>query len=125
MADPPVDPERSEELPPPKGIRRAAEAASRMNADPRLIVALKRMRELLPGDSRYGDPLSTAGDAEGTVIGRRLAEATAERPGILREVGLTALQVWQGVAGAETTNREERPVTIAFTDLAGFSSWAL
>jgi adenylate cyclase len=129
MADPPEEQdhelEHAEERPRPKALRRAAEAANRVNTDPRLLVALKMMRELLPGDSRYGDPLSTASDTEGPVIGHRLAEATAERPGLLREAGLTALQVWQGVARSEGDAHGDRPVAIAFTDLADFSSWAL
>jgi adenylate cyclase len=131
MLPPPEDEENvapDQEIEPParpEPLRRAAEAAKNVNTDPRLLVALKMMRELLPGDSRYGDPLSTAGDTEGPVIGRRLAEVTAERPGLLREAGLTALQVWQGVAKSEGDTRGDQPVAIAFTDLAEFSSWAL
>lgn len=79
------------------------------------------MRELLPGDSRYGDPLSTAGDDAAGVAGRQIAES----PGLMREVGLTALQVFQAASEAQGRGRGEEELAIAFTDLVGFSSWAL
>jgi adenylate cyclase len=90
-----------------------------------LVSAIKLLRELLPGDSSYGDPLSTAGGTHAGLIGRRLAEVTAERPGVLREAGLSALQVWEAVAQSRQGSEGERELTIAFTDLAGFSTWAL
>jgi adenylate cyclase len=90
-----------------------------------LLSAIKLLRELLPGDPSYGDPLSTAGGSQAGLIGRRLAEVTAERPSVLREAGLSALQVWEAIAQSRHSGESEQEVTIAFTDLAGFSSWAL
>jgi adenylate cyclase len=90
-----------------------------------LVKAVKILRELLPGDSRFGDPLSTAGSEQSHLIGRRLSELTADRPSLLREAGLGALQVWQAVAGIEGPRRDDDEVTIAFTDLVEFSRWAL
>ena len=56
--------------------------------NPRLLAIAKALRKVLPGDSRFGDdPLSTAGEKQSQVLGRRLAEATAERPTLLREAG--------------------------------------
>lgn len=70
----------------------------RLATDPRLIAAAKALRKVLPGDSSFGDdPLSTAGAKQSQQLGRRLAEATAERPSVLREAGLTALQVWDAM----------------------------
>ena len=43
----------------------------------------------------------------------------------LVEVGKSALQVWQSIAENAGRERGEREVTIVFTDLVGFSSWAL
>jgi adenylate cyclase len=90
-----------------------------------LLTAIKLLRELLPGDPSYGDPLSTAGGTQASLIGRRLAELTAERPGVLREAGLSALQVWEAISQSRQSGNGEQELTIAFTDLAGFSSWAL
>jgi adenylate cyclase len=104
---------------------RFAEAARRLNEDPRLLRATQRARELLPGDSRFGDPLSTAGEEQPQVVGRRLAALTEQRPGVLREAGLSALQLWQAAAEAQGRGRGDREVAIVFTDLVGFSEWAL
>ena len=90
-----------------------------------LLKGVRQLREVLPGDSRYGDPLSTAGRGQSQLIARRLAEATEERPSILREAGLSALQVWQSLTDVEGRGRGERELAIVFTDLVEFSSWAL
>jgi adenylate cyclase len=43
----------------------------------------------------------------------------------LREAGLGALQVWQSFSEARGRGRGERELAIVFTDLVGFSDWAL
>ena len=43
----------------------------------------------------------------------------------MREVGLSALQVWQALSEAQGRGRGDREVTILFTDLVDFSAWAL
>jgi len=58
-------------------------------------------------------------------MGRRLSALTAERPGVLREAGLSALQVWQSVSEAQGRGRGDTELTIVFTDLVEFSAWAL
>jgi adenylate cyclase len=95
------------------------------SANLRLMTALKLARELLPGDSRYGDPLSTTGTEARQQAGRRLGQLAAERPGVLKEAGLSALQVWEAVAGMGGRQTGTDEMVIAFTDLVGFSSWAL
>ncbi len=92
---------------------------------PRLMKAMKIARELLPGDSRYGDPLSTTGSEPRALMARRLGEATKQRPGILKEAGLSALQVWEAVAETESNKLGNDRLAIVFTDLVGFSDWAL
>src|SRR5215210_5877283 len=109
--------------PPRKG--RLARAPDRVDGDPRLLKLVRLGRSRLPGDERYGDPLSLTGDKAPAVLGRRLSSLTAERPGALREVGMSALQVWQGLSEAQGRGRGEHELTIVFTDLAGFSTWAL
>jgi adenylate cyclase len=101
------------------------DSASLSAIAPQLMKAMQIARELLPGDSRYGDPLSTTGSEARAVVARRLGEAAAERPGILKQAGLSALQVWEAVAeGGEEKQGDER-LAIVFTDLVGFSDWAL
>jgi adenylate cyclase len=97
----------------------------RIDKDPRLVKLLRLGRSRLPGDERYGDPLSLTGDQAPAVLGRRLSALTAEQPGALREVGMSALQVWQGVSEAQGRGRGDRELAIVFTDLADFSTWAL
>jgi adenylate cyclase len=101
------------------------ETAKRLNREERLVKLIKRARKLLPGDSRFGDPLSTAGEKQSQLVGRRLSEVTAERPGVLRELGFSALQVWQAMAEAQGRDQGEEEMAIVFTDLVEFSAWAL
>jgi adenylate cyclase len=98
-------------------------AAHRVDSDPRLLAALEWARSRLPGDAAYGDPLSTGDDAVGR-LAAQLAPLAATRPSVLREVGLTALQVWQAHAGLDERQSDEH-LALLFTDLAGFSDWTL
>jgi adenylate cyclase len=104
---------------------KVAATGRRLNQDQRLLTAVRRLRDLLPGDSRFGDPLSVAGGKQSDVVGRRLTELTAERPGVLREAGLSALQVWQAMSEAQGRGRGDVELTILFTDLVNFSDWAV
>lgn len=92
---------------------------------PKLVQAMKVARRLLPGDDRYGDPLSTVGSEPRQVVARRLGDLASERPGVLKEAGLTALQVWEAVSEGETQKLGGDRRAIVFTDLVGFSDWAL
>jgi adenylate cyclase len=100
-------------------------AQSTSTGKQRLLAALKVARELLPGDSRYGDRLSTSGREPRNVLARQLSEAASKRPGLLSEVGMGALQVWEAVAEGQTRESGPRTLAIVFTDLVGFSNWAL
>jgi adenylate cyclase len=104
---------------------RVKKGANKLDSSPALMTASKLVRELLPGDSRYGDPLSTAGDESPQVLGRRLAKLTEKRPGVMREAGMSALQMWQAVSEAQGRGKGSKQLTIVFTDLTGFSEWAL
>ena len=59
------------------------------------------------------------------MIGQRLAIVAGERPSALKELGFSALQVWQSLSEAQGRGRGDREVAIVFTDLVGFSDWAL
>jgi adenylate cyclase len=83
------------------------------------------VRRILPGDSDFGDPMSTGGDRASQQLGRRIAEISADRPSILRELGLGTLQVYEALAAGGWDERGETELTVVFTDLVGFSDWAL
>jgi len=99
--------------------------ARRTDTQPRLLTAARLLRDVLPGDSELGDPLSTAGADPSHVLAKRLSETAPDRPSLSRELGLGALQVWQSLAEAQGRGRGDRAVAILFTDLVDFSSWAL
>jgi class 3 adenylate cyclase len=96
-----------------------------VNGDPRLVEATQRMRRRLPGDERVGDRLSTAGGRPPDLAVRQLAELRNGAPGLMGELGLGAVQLWQAFAESQGRGRGELDVAVMFTDLAGFSSWAL
>jgi len=101
-------------------------AAQGLSADPRLLGIARAIRKILPGDSNLGqDPLSTAGDKPSQVLVRNLADAAAERPSLMREAGLTALQVWDALSHTAGRIPVKADITIAFTDLVKFSDWSL
>jgi adenylate cyclase len=100
--------------------------ARKISTDPRLISAARALRKALPGDSSFGDdPLSTAGEKGSQQLGRRLSEATAEKPSVLREAGLTALQVWDALGSGAGRIPVKADLTILFTDLVEFSNWSM
>lgn len=105
--------------------RRFAALLRRVDENPALMSMFRAARRRLPGDEHYGDPLSLSTDQAPGVIGQQLALVAAERPSALKEVGFSALQVWQSLSEAQGRGRGDREVTIVFTDLAGFSTWAL
>lgn len=101
------------------------DAAQGEDRAPMLMTAMKLARELLPGDSRYGDPLSTAGSEPRALVARRLGDLAQRRPSILKEAGLGALQVMEAVAGTGAREAADPQRAVVFTDLVGFSTWAL
>jgi adenylate cyclase len=82
-------------------------------------------RELLPGDKDLGDPLAGAGENAPQLLARSLTVSGATRPSLTRELGLSALQVWQALSEAQGRGRGDEEVGILFVDLVGFSAWAL
>lgn len=105
-----------------------AEVARRLREFDRsdaMVRIARKVRHRLPGDPGFGDPLSTAGSSSAQSVARLVDRyLDTERPAS-REWALGALQVWQ--SGLEKVGRGQgdREVTIVFTDLVGFSSWAL
>ncbi len=54
-----------------------------------------------------------------------LSEISTDRPGVLGEAGLGALQAWQAISEAQGRGKGKTELAIAFTDLVDFSDWAL
>lgn len=107
-------------------LARVARAPRRVDANPALVEAMRATREmLLPGDAKFGDELSTAGDRLSQVLARHLVEVGAEQPSATRELSLGVLQVWQAISESVGRGVGAEEVAILFTDLVGFSSWAL
>jgi adenylate cyclase len=101
------------------------ERVRRTDSKPELVATAKFFRRLLPGDQRYGDALSTTGERPPERIGRLLSEVQSDRPSAMRELGLGALQAWQALSEVQGRGRGAVDVAILFTDIVGFSSWAL
>jgi len=97
----------------------------RADSHPAALRAARWVRSRLPGDSRFGDALSTAGDEGPQLIGRRVSELQPGRASAAHELGLGALQLWQGLSEASGRGRGDEDVALLFADLAGFSTWAL
>jgi len=95
------------------------------NRQPSLIATVRGVRHALPGDSHFGDPLSTTGMTAARVLGRRAWALTDGRFGVLAELSLAGLQIadWIGedVRGLSASDG----FTILFADLREFSAWAL
>jgi len=88
------------------------------------VAAVQAAREVIPGDSDFGDPLSTSGTTPAHVLGRG-AWTLRSRLSLLAELALAGLQVadWLGEDLRGVSAAPEQ--SILFTDLAGFSEWAL
>jgi adenylate cyclase len=106
-------------------LARLRGAATRLDSEPSLISVARRFRQRLPGDEKFGDPLSTAGRAPVQVIARGVSALQPRRESVAKELGLSALQIWQSLSEATGRGRGELEMALLFTDLVGFSSWAL
>ena len=104
---------------------RATAAARTANRRQAAVDALRRVRRALPGDPGFGDPLSSAGTDSAAVVARLADRLFDEEPRATHEVALGALQLWH--AAMQRTGRGRRPdeLTLLFTDIVGFSGWAL
>lgn len=111
--------------PPAARLARLRAAVLRWDREPALLSAARDIRRRLPGDEKFGDPLSTAGRAPVEVIARSVSALQPGRASVAKELGLSALQIWQSVSEATGRGRGELEMALLFTDLVGFSGWAL
>jgi adenylate cyclase len=107
-----------------RGVRLLG-AARRLNRDPRLVEGARRLRERTVGQHDLSERLASAQASTAQVAARRLLAPRGQTPGTLGEIGLAALQAWQRLSESQGRGRGELDVAVLFTDLAGFSSWAL
>ena len=105
-----------------RGIRTRA---VQLDGQPGFVDWARRLRRRLPGDERFGDVLSTAGESPVQVIARGVSSLQPDRDSAVKELGLAGLQVWQSLSEATGRGRGEVELALLFTDLVGFSSWAL
>jgi adenylate cyclase len=105
--------------------RKLRRFAVQVDSHSSLLSATRRLRRQLPGDEQFGDPLSTAGVQPVEVIGRTVSALQPDRKSVLQELGFAGLQVWQSLSEAAGRGRGTQEMAVMFTDLAGFSSWAL
>jgi adenylate cyclase len=106
-------------------LARLRRAALRLDSGSGLLAAARGLRRRLPGDARFGDPLSTAGDAPVQLIARSVSSLRPKRESVVKELGLAGLQVWQSLSEATGRGAGEDELALLFTDLVDFSTWAL
>ena len=107
-------------------LQRLREAAIRLDSHPAVLGAVEKLRRRAPGDAKFGDRLSSEGGRNpAALVARGVSALEPDRPSALHDLGLGALQVWQTLAESAGRGRGDREVTLVFTDLVGFSSWAL
>ena len=66
-----------------------------------------------------------AASADPAAAARAAGRLLGERDAASREISLGALQVWQALRERSVRQPTNEEVTLVFTDLVGFSAWAL
>jgi adenylate cyclase len=90
----------------------------RTDANPQLVRTARFLRSLIPG----GEPETSEMPQP---MQRLVEEVQPQGDSALREIGKGALQAWQALSEAQRRRRGSADVAILFTDLVGFSDWAL
>ena len=114
--------DRPEQSPEKRG---AAAWLTNTNRNPGVIAAIRRARKALPGDPHFGDRLSASGFGGPAAAARAADRLLGDRDAASRELSLGALQVWQALSERVIRKPTQDEVTLVFTDLVGFSQWAL
>lgn len=104
---------------------RMASAARAANRRETAVDAMRRLRRALPGDPGFGDPLTAAGTDSAAVVARIADRMFDEEPRVTHEAALGALQLWHAAMQRAGRGRSMTELTLLFTDLVGFSDWAL
>ena len=88
------------------------------DSNPQLVATARFLRRLIPG----GEPETSEMPEP---MQRLVQEVQPEGPSTMREIGKGALQAWQALSEAQRRRQGTADVAILFTDLVGFSDWAL
>jgi adenylate cyclase len=88
------------------------------DANPQLVATARFLRRLIPG----GEPQTSEMPEP---MQRLMQEVQPQGPSAMREIGKGALQAWQALSEAQRRRQGTADVAILFTDLVGFSDWAL
>src|SRR5215210_7094733 len=121
MARLPKRKRKSKDAPPEQ---RFLESIRQTDSQPELVATARFLRGLLPGSGDEAGPPKATGRA-GRRLGRMVSELDPERPSAVRELGFGALSTWKALSDAQRRRQGNADVAILFTDLVGFSSWAL
>lgn len=105
-------------------LRKLASQARAADGHVPTVRTLHALRRHTPGGGRVDEDPSRGARASDRVA-RLITEAAGEYPSVTRELGLTAVQVWQAARSRRGGSGSERERTIVFTDLVEFSEWAL
>ena len=107
-----------------KLLARGAEAAHRANRSAAMTGLVRAARENLPGGPKK-DLFQP--DAESTErLASLLDRIVGDEPTVTRELGNLATATWQAVISRRDRDYlPPKPITILFTDLVAFSTWAL
>jgi class 3 adenylate cyclase len=105
-------------------LARIAGGVRAVNSSETVARAARALRRVAPG----ADPLvegwpSTSRTSDR--IARLIVEAGADRPNAARELGIAGVQMWRALIRRKDLRRDGAELVIVFTDLVGFSSWAL
>ena len=84
-------------------IEKIRETGRDVDSTPELVAVAKFLRRMLPGDK----------------------EPQSGHPSAIRELGSAAVGAWEAASEAQRKRRGEVDLAILFTDLVGFSDWAL
>jgi adenylate cyclase len=107
------------------GLSRFAKTARELNRHPSLVASARRTREWVMGEEQTAERLLAALGRPANVAAHQLGALASESRGLLGELGLTTLHAWQRVAESQGRGRGVLDVAVLFTDLVGFSEWAL
>src|SRR5947209_19704030 len=66
-------------------VSRLRKAAKRVDRSPALLQAARRVRRQIPGDDRFGDPLSTAGTAPVQLVARGVSALSPDHDSVVQE----------------------------------------
>lgn len=105
-------------------LRRVGSLITLVDTAPGLLAPIRRLRAWLPGDDRYGDPLSVGAPGLATGLTDRLVTAHGTDASALRDLGLTSLQLCRALIDDDPTAVGGRSITVVFTELSDFPDWA-